>query len=432
MGVLGIKTIDIGVQSQVKWGNTRLRVALVLDNTGSMADDGKMDALKTATKSMLDQLKGAASRDGDIYVSIIPFVKDVNVGSSNYNASWIYWDDAAKSDNKSWDANNGTCSPQSSYKNRNSCVAQGSCSISSKTDKNSCTSAGTCSISGKNNQSSCTSAGTCSISGNSTKSSCESDSACSLSQYSSQNKCTRNGGTWANGVWTYGVWTPGVWTQNTWTPKNHSTWNGCVMDRGNPSGPSTGNYDANVNPPDASINASLFAAEQYGTCPQAIMPLNYQWDAMKTMVDNMTSNGNTNQAIGLAHGWMSLVGGGPYPDPPPMDPNYKYQQVIILMTDGLNTQNRWSSSASSIDAREKITCDNVSAANITLYAIQVNTGGDPTSTLLQNCAGTAALPNGTPRVYPDPSKFFLLTSADQLVTTFQRIGTELSNLRIAQ
>ncbi|MBN8966333.1 MAG: VWA domain-containing protein, partial [Rhizobiales bacterium] len=364
MGILGIKTIDVAVQSQVKWGNTRLRVALVLDNTGSMDDDGKMDALKTATKNMLDQLKGAASKDGDIYISIVPFVKDVNVGSSNYNANWIYWgtatgpgaQDPTNSDNKSWDANNGTCSPQSSYKNRNSCVTQGSCSISNKTDKNSCTSAGTCSISGKSSQSTCTSAGSCSISGNSSKSSCESDSACSLSGYSSQSRCTRNGGVWANGVWTYGVWTPGVWTQNTWTPKDHSTWTGCVMDRGGTSAPTkTSYYDTNITLPDASVNDSLFAAEQYSSCPQAIMPLNYQWDAMKTMVDNMVSNGNTNQAIGLSHGWMSLIGGGPYPDPPPMDPNYKYQQVIILMTDGLNTQNRWTSTTSSIDAREKIT-----------------------------------------------------------------------------
>jgi hypothetical protein len=433
MGILGITKIDVGVESQVKWGITRLRVALVLDNTGSMADDGKMDALKTATKNMLDQLKSAASKDGDIYISVIPFVKDVNVGSSNSNADWIYWDNADNTDNKSWDANNGTCSPQSSYKNRNSCISQGVCSISGNNSQNSCTSAGTCSISGKSSQNSCTSAGSCSISGNNSKSSCQADSACSLSQYSSQNRCTRNGGTWANGVWTPGVWTPGVWTQNTWTHNNHSTWNGCVVDRGGTAAPTGSSYyDTNVTLPNASISDSLFAAEQFGSCPQAVMPLGYDWDAMKTMVDNMSPSGNTNQAIGLAHGWMSLVGGGPYPDPPAMDPNYKYQQVIILMTDGLNTQNRWTSSTSSIDARQKITCDNVNAANITLYAIQVNTGGDPTSTLLQGCAGTAPLPDGTPRKYPDPSKFFLLTSADQLVTTFQQIGTQLSNLRIAQ
>jgi hypothetical protein len=61
-------------------------------------------------------LKTAAQNDGDVYVSIIPFGKDVNVGSSNYNASWIDWTD--------WDAANGTCS-NSSYHSKSSCQSHG-------------------------------------------------------------------------------------------------------------------------------------------------------------------------------------------------------------------------------------------------------------------------------------------------------------------
>ena len=106
-----------------------------------------------------------------------------------------------------------------------------------------------------------------------------------------------------------------------------------------------------------------------------------------------------------------------------MDSKYKYQQVIILLTDGLNTQDRWygngSDPSSQVDARQKMTCDNLKAAGITLYTVQVNTGGDPTSTLLQQCAS-------------DSSKFFLLTSASQMVSTFSTIGTQLSNLRVAK
>ena len=71
------------------------------------------------------------------------------------------------------------------------------------------------------------------------------------------------------------------------------------------------------------------------------------------------------------------------------------------------------------DANGNGTCANIKAAGITIYTIQVNTGGDPTSTLLQNCA-------------TDPTKFFLLTSANQIVTTFNPIGTNLTKLRIAQ
>ena len=193
------------------------------------------------------------------------------------------------------------------------------------------------------------------------------------------------------------------------------------MDRGNWDAPDTVyNFDTNASPPDPVTPrwSSLYAAEQYSSCPKAVKGLTYQWDNMKTLVDSMVPAGNTNQAIGLQVGWMSLVGGGPF-TVPAMDPDFKYQQVIILLTDGLNTQDRWYSSATDIDARQQITCDNVKAAKIDMYAIQVNTGGDPTSTLLQNCAS-------------DPAKFYLLTSADQITATFQTIGTNLTKLRVAQ
>jgi len=313
LGIIGFNNIAVNGSATAKWGMSRMRVALVLDNTGSMADDGKISALITATNNLLTQLKNAATTNGDVYVSIVPFVKDVNAGSSNYNASWIDWTD--------WNSNNQTCSG------------------------------------------------------------------------------------WG-------------WSQ-TCSAANHNTWNGCVTDRGNSNAPNSGNYDTNVVAPTTTITATLYAAEQYSPCPQAIMPLSYNWSGMTTVVNNMSPGGNTNQAIGLQMGWMSLVGGGPFPTPPAMDPNYTYSQVIILLTDGLNTQDRWYTSQSSIDARQTLTCNNIKAANITLYTIQVNTGGDPTSTLLQNCAS-------------DSTKFFLLTSASEIVTTFNTIGTNLSKLYVAK
>jgi len=323
MNLMGFNNLKVGADAKVKWGNTRLRVALVLDNTGSMAESGKMSALKTATNNLLDQLKAAATTNGDVYVSIIPFVKDVNVGSRNYQANWIDWTD--------WENENGTCNGGWWLNNKTNCSGQG-----------------------KN-----------------------------------------------------------------WTPADHSTWNGCVSDRGNSQTPNAGNYDTNVSLPQIGNPAVLFPAEQYGSCPQPVMPLSYDWSSMKNLVSGMSPAGNTNQAIGLVHGWQSLVGGGPYPTPPAMDTNYTYSQVIILLTDGLNTQDRWYTSQNSIDNRQAMTCNNVKAAGITLYTIQVNTGGDPTSSLLQTCASGS-------------DKFFLLTSANQIVSTFQQIGTNLSHLRIAQ
>jgi hypothetical protein len=337
MKILGYNNITIGSSSTVKWGNTRLRVALALDNTGSMASAGKIDELKKATNTLLTQLKTAATTSADVYVSIIPFAKDVNVGSANSGASWIDWTE--------WNANNGACSNYSGWK-----------------------------------------------------------------QPDNQTDCKSQGGSWKK--------------------NKKTTWNGCVTDRGDSNAPDVGNYDTNVVAPGGNT-ATKFAAEQYDACPQAILPLTNTWSDMTTLVNNMTPNGNTNQAIGLAHAWMSLVGGGPYPAPPAKDPLYQYTDVIILLTDGLNTQDRWFTDQASIDARQKMTCDNINVANITLYTIQVNTGGDPVSTLLKSCAGTPPS-SGVPRKYPDPDKSFVVTSSSGIGTVFNQIGTNLAKLRIAK
>lgn len=319
IGVVGFPKIGISASSTVKWGNSRLRVALVLDVTGSMASANKMTALKTAAKNLLAQLKSAATTNGDVYVSIIPFAKDVNVDPSNYNQTWVSW--------TLWDAANGTCSRHSSSNN--------------------------------------------------TKSDCLAD-------------------------------------RGKWTPDKHNTWNGCVTDRDQ-------DYDTTNTAPSTSVAATLFPAEQYSTCPTTIMALSYNWTSLNNKIDAMQPNGGTNQAIGLQWGFQSLTS-APFVIPA-KDSNYSYQQVIILLSDGLNTQDRWYGNGTShepkVDARQKILCNNVKAAGITLYTVQVNTDGDPTSTLLQQCAS-------------GPDKFFLLTSANQMVATFNQIGTALSNLRIAQ
>ena len=190
------------------------------------------------------------------------------------------------------------------------------------------------------------------------------------------------------------------------------------MDRGLSNAPdTTNNYDTNVAATNSTINATLYAAEQYGYCPQAAVGLSYNWSAMTTEVNNMSPAGNTNQAIGLQLGWLSLVGGGPF-TVPAMQSGYTYNQIIILLTDGLNTQDRWYSVQSQIDARQTLTCNNIKAAGITIYTVQVSTDGTPVSPLLQQCASTS-------------SDFFYLTSSNQIVTTFNQIGTSLSNLYIA-
>jgi len=311
MSMLGISQIPLTTTTSVNWNNAKLRVALVLDVTGSMASDGKITALKTASHNLLTQLQNAAQANGDVYVSIVPFSKDVNLGASYYNQTWIDWTD--------WEEVNGTCS-NTSYHNKTSCQSH----------------------------------------------------------------------------------------FKTWTPANHNTWNGCVTDRDQ-------NYDTLNTVP--STGSTKVVAEQYASCPAAAMGLSYDWTSLNGKIDALAPAGNTNQGIGLVWGWQTLTA-APF-TVPSKDSNYQYKEIIILLSDGLNTQNRWYSSASPIDTRQSITCSNIKAANITIYTVQVNTGGDPTSNLLKNCA-------------TDVNKFFLLTSANQIVTTFNTIGTSLQQLYLSK
>jgi Flp pilus assembly protein TadG len=362
LGVLGIDEINISASTTSVWGNTRLRIALVLDNTGSMAQGGtsangytsKMDALKTAAHNLLTQLNTVAAGNPDnVYVSITPFSKDVNVGSSNNAESWLYWDDGVTTADNYWDALNGSCNRVgSSFTTRSKCLAV---------------------------------------------------NVCSKSSHTTHSDCTNHNGTWYT--------TPG-----TWTHAAHTTWNGCVIDRDQ-------NFDTTNDPP--GTGGTLYPTEQYSSCPVSLMGLSNNWTALNDKITAMQPVGNTNQALGLQLGWQSLTA-SPF-TVPAMDPNYHYTQVIILLTDGLNTQDRWYSCPSNgpcptIDGREQTTCSNIKNAGITIYAVQVNTGNDPTSTLLQNCASNAP---GT------LDHFFLLTSPEQIVTTFNQIGTALTNLRLA-
>ncbi len=326
MAIPGVPQIAIGTSSTVAWGNTRLRVALVLDNTGSMSQNNKMTALKTASHNLLTQLQNAATTGPDVYVSIVPFAKDVNVDPVNYTQSWVRWD--------LWDAVNGTCS-KSTYTTKTTCQAAG----------------------------------------------------------------------------------------KTWTAKNHNTWNGCVTDRDQ-------NYDTTNTAPATGVLGTLFPAEQYttamtagGACPTALMALSNNWTTLNSKIDLMTPSGGTNQAIGLQMGFQTLTS-APFTIPA-LDSNYKYSQVIIILSDGLNTQDRWygdgSTPSSQVDTRQAITCQNAKNAGMIIYAVQVNTSSpaDPTSKVLHDCA-------------TDETKFFMLTSSTQIVTTFDQIGTNLSNLRVAK
>jgi Flp pilus assembly protein TadG len=405
MKVAGFPQLNFNTSSTAAWGSVRMRVAMALDNTGSMASDGKMPALQTAAKSLIDQLSPLAKNAGDIYISIVPFAKDVNMGSTNSNQTWIDWTD--------WEAEAPDLVGSSNKPSNWSSYGPGSnCPWSMRNDGFTC-------MTGPNSL-----VATATIPNSGTYKGYICPGPDKNSNYGFAYHYLING--------CYDSVKSGSTYTHPWLPNAHSTWSGCLADRTQP-------YDVQGTAPTSSTVATLFPAEQYyensesfcvtGNTPplQAITPLSYNWTALKTAIDAMSPTGGTNQPIGLAWGWQTLLSQAPF-NAPAKQAGYTYKDAIILLSDGLNTENRWpaygngsSQTGTMIDDRQKIMCDNAKAAGITIYTIQVNTGSpaDPTSTVLQYCASGA-------------DKFYLITAASQTVAAFNSIGTSLSKLRVAK
>jgi Flp pilus assembly protein TadG len=389
--VMGIPSVDLRVTNEVVKAVTKLRVALVLDNTGSMSQTdtsgtSKISALKTATHQLLTQLQNAAVTPGDVQVSIIPFSLDVNDGTANVAATWIDWTDwgQAPLNVNVTNLNNQNIGPGATCPFTNG--SQGfKCQSTATNDPN-------CNV-GNNN----TCASTIPASGLICPSAHQTDAT------------NGRGGHFYNGCFD-SVKVSGKWT-HTWHSNAHNTWAGCFMDR-------TQNDDTSNGAPVVGNAPTMFPAENSEYCPPvALSPLGFDWSALNAKVDLMTPNGSTNQTIGLAWGWQSLTSSAPL-NAPPQDPTI--QNVIVLLSDGLNTQNRFtgdgSNQSTAVDNRMALACANAKAANVTIYTVLVMSGNSAT---LSTCAS-------------DPSKYFSLTTAGAIVTAFNTIGTQLANLHLSR
>jgi Flp pilus assembly protein TadG len=285
--LIGQEKLNISSSAQVKWGVEKLELAL--DNTGSMANNGKLTQLKTAAHNLLTTLQTAAKQPGDVKVSIIPFDTTVKIGTGYKDEFWVDY-----------------------------------------------------------------------------------------------------------------------------TVKNiqKNSWTGCVMDRDQQN-------DVQDTTPVAGSVHTLYPATQCSGHLTTMMPLtdildSTGWTNLNNKIDAMQASGNTNVTIGLEWGWHSLTPNLPLTEG--SDPAPDKDKGIILLTDGTNTQNRWSSSESNIDARTALACTNAKAANIRIYTVRVIDGN---ATLLKNCASK-------------PSMYFEVSHATQLNSVFSSIAQNLANLRIAK
>ena len=339
--IVNVNTIDIASNTQVAWGTNDIEIALALDNTGSMGWSNKMQELKNAlcgdttcaspnpSAGFIKIMKDAASYDGQIKISLVPFDTGVRMPQNIQNAV------------NSGAPNNGA-HPKSG--------------------------AGFCAGNPANAQ--------------------------RISWFRFANR-DKDAGVSCNMA---GRATP-------------ATWQGCVWDRDQ-----TSNYDTIDT---LSSTTDFNQLHPAGNCRSntlaRILPLTDVRTNTSTLMAGLASmqpSGNTNLTPGIAWGMATLTSNSPFTEA--KAPAATLKKFMILLTDGTNTESKFSSSDTVIDPRALAACTYVKSQNVTVYSIRVIDGN---RTLLENCATSI-------------SYYKEVANAAQLTPVFEAIAKEIGAVRL--
>jgi Flp pilus assembly protein TadG len=381
--------MTVGARSDVVRSVNKLEIAMVLDNTGSMAGS-KLSNLKTAANDFIDQLAAAAARSSEtnpVKIGIVPFSNAVRLASATadinaYKAA--AWMDAA---------GNAPASKEIFYNNpainrftllSNLGLSWGGC-VESR-----------------------------------------------AAPYDVQDTAPTSAAPAT-------LFTPYFWpdeADNDSDEVNH------YLDDDEGSGWSWQRRQGNTAKYDHTISASTSSGPNKGCNMQPISRLSTDWTALKAKVTAMNAVGETHIPLGMAWGWHLLTPNAPFADGKPYG-TANNTKVVVLMTDGDNTysvnssnnrsnydgygfiwqgragttSNTHSTRQDAIDDRLALICTNMKAAGIVIYTVrvEVTTGS---SSLLQNCATR-------------PDMFYDVQSASNLTAVFSAIAGSIQNLRIS-
>tara|TARA_R110000824_G_scaffold118960_14_gene272259 strand:+ start:393507 stop:394823 length:1317 start_codon:yes stop_codon:yes gene_type:complete len=204
----------------------------------------------------------------------------------------------------------------------------------------------------------------------------------------------------------YGGYYDYVCTDKSYSISKNS-WKGCVIDRDQ-------NYDISNVSGSSSNSATQYPADNDDCYSESLMPLSSDWSALKSKINSLNASGNTNTTIGMVWGWQMVTQGATLSAA--AAPASNLDKVIVFLTDGDNTENRFSTSQSAIDDRTEKLCAAIKSSGVIVYTIRVMNGNE---TILRNCAS-------------DSGKYFSVTNASQLTTVFSSIAQALSNLRVSK
>jgi Flp pilus assembly protein TadG len=185
-------------------------------------------------------------------------------------------------------------------------------------------------------------------------------------------------------------------------------WQGCITDR-----------DQSNDVSDAPVTSSSSTKYPGALCSsnslQTIQPLTDNFTTLRNKINAMNPAGNTNITIGLAWGLALLSDQVPFTEGAAWGTK-DLTKIMVLMTDGDNTENRWTSSSSAIDARTELACQSVKDAGVTLFTVRLMEGN---AELLSECATSV-------------DTYYDVENVQDLVPAFEAIGEQISQLRIAR
>lgn len=204
----------------------------------------------------------------------------------------------------------------------------------------------------------------------------------------------------------------------------------------------------------------------FGCTTQPLQRLTNDKTALKTLINNMAPLGSTNIHEGFMWGWRTLsplsvfADGSAYSSASNSTNAQTINKIMILMTDGTNSwatnpyspngsmyfaagyfqnangttanvrlppnnQNVYdtASARNAVDALTAEACTNAKKTNISIYTIGFSIPSDPIDaagqTLLKNCATSS-------------SQFFIANTSDDLIKAFQQIQASIGALRLTQ
>ena len=222
-------------------------------------------------------------------------------------------------------------------------------------------------------------------------------------------------------------------TDTTYGPKRteyrnyelNSNWNGCAGSRTNGDNDKAA-YDGVQIPGvmEVTYSGDLSGTAKYARCGDEMMPLNNDFTKMKSLINGLSTSGDTYLPSGLMWGWRALTPSVPFTQA--ASPKEGTITAMVLMTDGFNTRSQAGEYHDGGDKDAGLTlaetlCENVKGDGIDMYTVAYNmpTVADAKATqdMLRKCASSSA------KNY-DPK------DAAQLKAAFKEIANSLKTVRL--